>query len=56
MRCMKGPRGSHPWALVRELTDERLKEVRGGTDNPIPPVDNGGGQSSDARAVVIETG
>jgi hypothetical protein len=40
----------------RTLDDRDLKGVQGGTDASTPPVDNGGGQSSDARAQVIETG
>lgn len=42
--------------IERSLTDHDLKEVLGGMDSSTPPIDNGGGQSSDARAVVIETG
>ena len=41
---------------VRTLSDHDLKGVLGSTDNSTPPVDNGGGQSSDARVQVIETG
>jgi hypothetical protein len=41
----------------RILTDQELKGALGGTDN-LPPTsgDNGSGQQTDARAVVIETG
>jgi hypothetical protein len=41
----------------RILTDQELKGALGATDNPpSPPGDNGSGQQTDARAVVILTG
>jgi hypothetical protein len=41
----------------RILTDQELKGALGGTDSPPPtPNDNGSGQQTDARAVVIEIG
>jgi hypothetical protein len=40
----------------RALTGSELRNVLGGTDNSTLPVNDGNGQSSDARAVVIETG
>jgi hypothetical protein len=40
----------------RTLADHELTTVQGGADNLTPPVNNGGGQSTDARAVVIEDG
>lgn len=41
----------------RILTNEDLKSALGGTDN-LPPSsgNNGSGQQTDARAVVIDTG
>jgi hypothetical protein len=41
----------------RILIDQELKGPMGGTDS-LPPTssDNGSGQQTDARAVVIETG
>jgi hypothetical protein len=41
---------------VRILTDQELKGALGGTDNLPTPSDNGNGQQTDARAVVIDTG
>jgi hypothetical protein len=38
------------------LTDRELRSALGGTDSSTPPVNDGGGQSTDARAVVIEDG
>jgi hypothetical protein len=43
------------WA-IRTLSGHDLKEVWGGKDVSTPSVDSGGGQSSDARIVIIETG
>jgi hypothetical protein len=40
----------------RILTDQELKGAMGGTNNPPPSGDNGSGQQTDARAVVIEIG
>ena len=40
----------------RILTDQELKGAIGGTDNPPTSGDNGSGQQTDARAVVILVG
>lgn len=37
-------------STLRALSDEKLKEALGGTDNPTPP------ENPDARAEVIEIG
>jgi hypothetical protein len=42
---------------VRILTDQELKGALGGTDSPPPTSgDNGSGQQTDARAVIIDIG
>jgi hypothetical protein len=58
MRSTKEQKGRIPSrALATELTDEQLKAARGGTNSPTPPfIEGGGGQSPNARAVVIEDG
>jgi hypothetical protein len=40
----------------RILTDQELKGAMGGTDNPPTSNDNGSGQQTDARAVIIDLG
>ena len=40
----------------RILTDQELKGALGGTDNPPASGDNGSGQQTDARAVIIDFG
>ena len=40
----------------RILTNQELKGAMGGTDNLSTSGDNGSGQQTDGRAVVIETG
>ena len=40
----------------RALTNEELKGALGGVNAPPPSGDNGSGQQTNARAVVIDTG
>jgi hypothetical protein len=42
--------------MGRALTSQELKSALGGVNTPPPSGDNGSGQQTDARAVVIETG
>ena len=49
MKREKGRKG-------RILTDEELKGALGGSDSLPTSGDNGIGQQTDARAVIIETG